>query len=55
MTGVQTCALPISIATSDDQEVQRALTEAYESKSLRGKQLLKARRLIEVPHYESTA
>lgn len=41
-------SIAVTIATSDDQEVQRALTEAYESKSLRGKQLLKARRLIEV-------
>lgn len=41
-------SIAVTIATSDDQEVQRALAEAYESKSLRGKQLLKARRLIEV-------
>jgi ParB family chromosome partitioning protein len=40
--------IAVTIATSDDQEVQRALTDAYASKSLRGKQLLKARRLIEV-------
>ncbi|MBX3388635.1 MAG: ParB/RepB/Spo0J family partition protein [Phycisphaeraceae bacterium] len=40
--------IAVTIATSEDQEVQRALAEAYESKSLRGKQLLKARRLIEV-------
>jgi ParB family chromosome partitioning protein len=37
----------ITIACSDDAAVQRALTEAYENKSLRGKSLLKARRLIE--------
>lgn len=41
-------SIAVTIATSDDQEVQRALADAYESKSLRGKQLLKARRLIEV-------
>lgn len=41
-------SIAVTIATSDDQEVQRALKEAYESKSLRGKELLKARRLIEV-------
>lgn len=41
-------SIAVTIATSNDQEVQRALAEAYESKSLRGKQLLKARRLIEV-------
>lgn len=41
-------SIAVTIATSDDQEVQRALTEAYESKNLRGKQMLKARRLIEV-------
>lgn len=40
--------IAVTIATSDDQEVQRALADAYESKSLRGKQLLKARRLIEM-------
>lgn len=41
-------SIAVTIATSDDQGVQRALAEAYESKSLRGKQLLKARRLVEV-------
>lgn len=41
-------SIAVTIATSDDQAVQRALADAYESKSLRGKQLLKARRLIEV-------
>jgi ParB family chromosome partitioning protein len=39
--------IAITIASSDDAAVQRALTEAYESKSLRGKALLKARHLIE--------
>lgn len=42
-----TIAIAITIASSDDAAVQRALTEAYESKSLRGKALLKARQLIE--------
>lgn len=40
--------IAITIASSDDDAVQRALTEAYENKSLRGKSLLKARRLIEL-------
>lgn len=40
-------SVAITIATSDDHEVQRALTEAYEANSLRGKKLLSARRLIE--------
>jgi ParB family chromosome partitioning protein len=39
--------IAITIASSDDAAVQRALAEAYESKSLRGKALLKARQLIE--------
>lgn len=37
----------MTIATSDDKSIQRALTEAYESHDLRGKALLRARRLIE--------
>lgn len=40
-------SVAITIATSDDQNVQRALTEAYEKNDLRGKRLLTARRLIE--------
>jgi ParB family chromosome partitioning protein len=40
-------SIAITIASADDEAVQRALAEAYESKSLRGKSLLKARRLIE--------
>src|SRR5438270_3390133 len=39
--------IAITIASSDGEEVQRALAEAYENKSLRGKALLKARQLIE--------
>ncbi len=41
-------SIAITIACSDDDAVQRALTEAYESKHLRGKALLKARRLIDL-------
>lgn len=40
-------SIAITIATSDDQGIQRALQEAYERNSLRGKALLRARRLIE--------
>ncbi|WP_425619055.1 plasmid partitioning protein RepB C-terminal domain-containing protein [Anatilimnocola sp. NA78] len=39
--------IAITIATSDDKGVQRALQEAYEKNDLRGKDLLRARRLIE--------
>jgi ParB family chromosome partitioning protein len=39
--------IAITIATSDDKSVQRALQEAYERNDLRGKSLLSARRLIE--------
>jgi ParB family chromosome partitioning protein len=41
-------SVAITIATSDDEAVQRALAEAYEKNDLRGKALLKARRLIEM-------
>ncbi len=40
-------SIAITIASSDDAEVQRALAEAYEKRNLRGKQLLRARQLIE--------
>jgi ParB family chromosome partitioning protein len=40
-------SVAITIASSDDEAVQRALADAYENNSLRGKSLLKARRLIE--------
>lgn len=40
-------SVAVTIATSDDQEIQRALTDAYEANDLRGKRLLAARRLIE--------
>jgi ParB family transcriptional regulator, chromosome partitioning protein len=39
--------IAITIASSDDVVVQRALAEAYENNSLRGKSLLKARKIIE--------
>jgi ParB family transcriptional regulator, chromosome partitioning protein len=37
----------IQISNADDQEIQRSLTEAYETGKLKGKALLKVRRLIE--------
>ncbi len=40
-------SVAVTIATSDDHDIQRALTEAYEANDLRGKKLLAARRLIE--------
>ncbi len=40
-------SVAVTIATSDDHAIQRALTKAYESKDLRGKRLLAARRLVE--------
>jgi ParB family transcriptional regulator, chromosome partitioning protein len=38
--------IAMKIASSDDQEVQRALTEAYDNKSLRGEKLKLVRRII---------
>ncbi len=43
-------SIAVTIATADDAEVQRALTEAYEKNTLRGKELLRARRVIEQRH-----
>jgi ParB family transcriptional regulator, chromosome partitioning protein len=40
-------SVAITIASSDEDAVQRALAEAYEKNDLRGKALLRARRLIE--------
>lgn len=40
-------SVAITIASSDDHEVQKALTEAYERNVLRGNRLLAARRLVE--------
>jgi ParB family chromosome partitioning protein len=46
--------IPISVAAEiaflDDAALQRSLTEAYESGKLRGRALIKARRLIELRH-----
>ena len=51
LQAVERGQIPISvamtIASSDDKAIQRVLAEAYENKNLRGKALLKARRLIE--------
>ena len=51
LVAVEKGQIPVSIAviiaTADDKAVQRALTEAYERNDLRGKALLRARRLIE--------
>lgn len=40
-------SIAVTIASADDAEVQRALADAYEQNTLRGKDLLRARRLIE--------
>jgi ParB family chromosome partitioning protein len=40
-------SIAMTIATSDDKSVQRALQEAYERNDLRGKAFLRARRLVE--------
>lgn len=40
-------SIAVTIASSDDAEVQQALEQAYEQNSLRGKDLLRARRLID--------
>ncbi len=40
-------SIAVTIATADDQTVQRALREAYEQNDLRGKALMRARRIIE--------
>ena len=54
LRAVEMAQIPISIAvtiaTSDDAAVQRALADAYTENSLRGKDLLKARRLIDQRH-----
>ena len=48
-------SVAITIASSNDEAVQRAMTEAYEKKELRGKALLRARRLIEERHSHGKA
>jgi ParB family chromosome partitioning protein len=40
-------SIAITIATSDDRAVQRALQEAYERNDLRGKALIRVRQLID--------
>lgn len=40
-------SVAITIATANDKDVQRALAEAYEKHDLRGRALIKAKRLIE--------
>ena len=40
-------SVAVTIASSDDQQIQKALTDAYEKNVLRGKKLLAARRLVE--------
>lgn len=40
-------SVAVTIASSDDQQIQKALTEAYEQNTLRGRKLLAARRLVE--------
>jgi len=40
-------SIAITIATSDDKTIQQALADAYEKNDLRGKAMLRARRLIE--------
>jgi ParB family chromosome partitioning protein len=51
LQAVEAGRIPVSVATiiasSSDKEVQKALTQAYDSKSLRGKPLLRATRLVE--------
>ena len=40
-------SVAITIASSDDHQIQKALAEAYETNTLRGNRLLAARRLVE--------
>ena len=40
-------SVAVTIASSDDADIQRALADAYSKNTLRGKDLLRARRLIE--------
>lgn len=43
-------SIAVTIATSDDATIRKALADAYTEKSLRGKELLRARRLIDQRH-----
>lgn len=45
--GLLPVSIAITIATTDDRGVQRALQDAYEKNDLRGKAFLRARRLVE--------
>ena len=51
LQAVEAGRIPVSVATiiasSNDKQVQKALTQAYDSNSLRGKPLLRATRLVE--------
>jgi ParB family chromosome partitioning protein len=46
-TGLMPISLAIEIARADDEGVQRALTQAYADKTLKGKKLVAVRRLVE--------
>lgn len=46
-TGLMPISLAIEIARADDNGVQRALTQAYADKTLKGKKLVAVRRLVE--------
>ncbi len=46
-TGILPLNMAIEISKSNDDEVQRALTQAYTEKKLRGKKLVAVRRLLE--------
>lgn len=43
-------SIAVTIATSDDATIRKALADAYTEKSLRGKELIRARRLIDQRH-----
>lgn len=46
-TGLMPISLAVEIAKANDEGVQRALTQAYADKTLRGKKLVAVRRLLE--------
>jgi ParB family transcriptional regulator, chromosome partitioning protein len=52
-TGILPLNMAIEIAKSDDDEVQRALTQAYTEKKLRGRKLVAVRRLIDRNRHEA--
>ncbi|MDR3500698.1 MAG: plasmid partitioning protein RepB C-terminal domain-containing protein [Parvibaculum sp.] len=49
-SGLIPVSIAVEIADADDAGVQQALQQAYESKQLRGRKLLMARRLVEQRH-----